>query len=627
MSISTAFILPHHHHHRQYCSIDSFKMFKKASHLNFGTANLSIVHGNQNVNTYYLQHAHQVPGPGEEEWKVKLYREYDRIPAGRIKILETLTENEVWREKYEDDSVNVSWDERWVGLRAKRTAHLACLVQGVKESSPFLSITYTGPDAQNVFKQDCLTYSRNRYGNFVQLRGFNDSDIPMVLFHEELIPVQHIQRRQKSSAALQCYLTLQASIAKKNLPEWCPTEWESYDCDNVWIQPRNGRISFGPQGPEPDYFHVDADSEWQLESCSDVPVLHPATYSADCITEYLIKYCPDHIFLDVLAFSGTPSCMYPKIEDCPRHTRQVWALSTSGRPLARFRSGWTSVIGYTWLTEKNYHPITMEDGRRRFSINSTTRLRQGEFLCGFTYRVDMSWRQQAFAWLSQACSIFSTLNIPKHEWSGYELMYSIDLDLHLEFSDYEVEDDFDSAPTVVDNHQTDDCYLFFHPPPHFPDGFPDIHAWRKDFYYYSLDPDGKSVMTEYQRLSFRLPSIVPSVSVYARSYDTDTYNLISTWQEKKGFDPTTTDFARSLGYPSMEVMYSDMDDQRFDDLTEDTDSPSYTDSMVTGDDGAMNVASPTPYSHLQPGTTSSVFEDVEMMADVTLSTDTDMEVD
>ncbi|KAG7087979.1 hypothetical protein E1B28_012019 [Marasmius oreades] len=468
-------------------------MFKKASHLNFGTANLSIVHGNQNVNTYYLQHAHQVPGPGEEEWKVKLYREYDRIPAGRIKILETLTENEVWREKYEDDSVNLSWDERRDRSRAKRTAHLACLVEGVKESLPFISITYTGPDAQKVFKRDCLRYSRNRYGNFVQLRGFNDSDIPMVLFHEELILVQHIQRHHNKSKALHCYITLQASAALWNSLEGCPTERISYGCSNVWIQPRNGRISFGPQGPTPDFFDVDPYPEWQLESCPDIPVLHPATYNADCITEYLIKYCPDQIILDVFAFPGPLNHMYPKIEDWLRHRCQVWTRS-SGRPFARFRSGWTYETDYCWFAKEHLHPIAMEDGRTRFSVMQ----RKIFSFCWFRYGVDMPWNQQCWAWLSQACSIFSTLNIPKGEWADYQLMYSIDLDLHLEFSDYEVEDDFDLAPTVIDNHQTDDCYLFLHPPPRFPDGSPDIHAWisRKDFYYYSLDPDGKSVMTE-----------------------------------------------------------------------------------------------------------------------------------
>ncbi|KAG7087994.1 hypothetical protein E1B28_012033 [Marasmius oreades] len=603
-----------------YCNVDSFKMFKKASHLNFGTANLSIVHGNQNVNTYYLQHAHQVPGPGEEEWKVKLYQEYDRFPAGRIKILKTFTENPVLRREYEDDPENLSWREGRERSRAKRTAHLACLVQGVKESLPLLSIIYTGPDAQKVFKRDCLRYSRNRYANVVQLRGFNDSDIPMVLFHEELIPVQHIQRHHQFSTALQCYLSFQASIAKKNLPEWCPTQRNSYHWYNVWIQPRNGRVSFGPEGPWPGYFYVDDHSDWQLESCSDNPVLHPATYSADCITEYLIKYCPDHIFLEIFASTGTSSDMDLKIERCPRHTCQVWTRS-SGRPFARFQARWKRKVEYPIFSE-DLDPITMEDGRRRFSINSTTRLRQGEFLCWFEYEMDMPRRQQYLVWLSQACSIFSTLNIPKHEWADYELMHSIDLNLRLGTFDSEVKDSFDLIAPKIDNHQTDYCYLFLHPPPHFLDGSPDIHAWRsrKDFYYYSQDPDGKSVMAEYQLLSFRIPSIVPSVLVSTHSWDADVYDLISVWQERKGSDPTTTDFAR------MEVIYSGVDDWHFEDLSEDMDSTSYTDSVVTGDDGSMDVDSPTPYSHLQPGI-SSVFEDVEMMADVSFSTDTGMEVD
>ncbi|KAG7088005.1 hypothetical protein E1B28_012044 [Marasmius oreades] len=285
-------------------------MFNNSSHLNFGNANFSIVHGNQNI-IHCLQHEHQVAGPGEEEWKVKLYREYDRFPAGRIKILKTVTENGVRRKEYEDNSVNLSSKERWDTSRAGRTSHLACLVQEGKESSPFLSITYTGPDAQKVFKRDCLSYSRNRYENVVQLQGFNDSDIPMVLFHEELIPVHHvIQRHHKFSVALRCYVSLQASIARQNMPEWCQTEWESYNCDNVWIQPRNGRISFGPQGPWPDYFYVEAYPKWQLESCSDIPVLHPATYNADCITEYLVKSYSDHLILDILGLTGTPNYMY-----------------------------------------------------------------------------------------------------------------------------------------------------------------------------------------------------------------------------------------------------------------------------------------------------------------------------
>ncbi|KAG7087968.1 hypothetical protein E1B28_012009 [Marasmius oreades] len=602
-------------------------MFNNASHMNFGTANLSIVHGNQKI-VHCLQHERQVAGPGEEEWKVKLYQEYDRFPAGRIKILKTFTENGVYREEYEEDPSNLNGKERWDKSRAKWTAHLTCLVQGVKESLPFLSITYTGPDAQKVFKRDCLRYSRNRYGNVVQLRGFNDSDIPMVLFHEELIPVQHIQRHHKYST-LQCYLTLQACIARQNVPKWDPTERISYFCKNVWIQPRNGRISFGPAGPEPDFFHVETFPVWQLESCSNIPVLHPATYSADCITEYLIKYCPDQIFLDVLAFSGTPnSTVYPKIEDCPRHRCQVWDRF-SGRPLAKFRSGWTYRVGYSWFAKEDLHPIAMEDGRTRFSINSAAaRLQiQEEFLLAFRYEIDIPWHQRRHGWLSQACSIFNTLNIPKDKWSDYDFIDYIEL-LNLGTLDHDVEDDFD---TIAPNIDESDYYLFVHPPPSLPGGFPDIRAWMsgKNFYYYSSDPNGKSAMTESQCLSCRLPPIVPDVMIDGYCWNSDVYNLILAWQEKKGFDPTTMEFARSLGYPIMEVIYSDVDDRHFEDLSEDTDSlPSHTDRVSTGGE-AMDIDMPTAFPQL-PGIGSPLdrFQptgDDEMVDDSFM--DTAMEVD
>ncbi|KAF9263027.1 hypothetical protein L218DRAFT_866644, partial [Marasmius fiardii PR-910] len=38
------------------------------------------------------------------------------------------------------------------------------------------------------------------------------------------------------------------------------------------------------------------------------------------------------------------------------------------------------------------------------------------------------------------------------------------------------------------------------------------------------------------------------------------YDLIQVWQEAKGFDSTTTDFAHSLGLPTMKVILPDVDD-------------------------------------------------------------------
>ncbi|KAG7088007.1 hypothetical protein E1B28_012046 [Marasmius oreades] len=606
-------------------------MFNNSSHLNFGNANFSIVHGNQTI-IHYLQHEHQheVPGPGEEEWKLKLYREYDRIPAGRIKIIKTFTENKVQRQEYEDHPENLSRTERWDRSRAKRTAHLACLVQGMKESLPFFSIAYTGYDAQKVFKQDCLKYSQIRYANVIQLQGFNDSsDIPMVHFHEELIPVHHIQRHHKSSTALLCYFSLQASIAKQNMPEWCQTVWNPYLCHNVWIQPNNGRISFGPEGPRPDYFHIDPDPEWKLECCPDIPVLQTSMYNADCITEYLVKYSSAQFLLDILAFNtGMSTHMYPKTEKYPHHTSQVWAHS-SGQPLARFQSQWTYEAKYSRFTKEHLHPTVMEDGRICFTINATAQLHmQGKVFSWFRYKVDMPWHRHD--WLSQACSVFSMLNIPKDEWSDYVFVDWIDLDINFGTCNYQAEDKFPN--TIIGDHIGTNCYyLILHPPPCFPDGFPNIQAWRsgKGLYYYSLDPDGKSVMTESQCLSLQLPFIVPNVVVDAYTWNAGVYDLISAWQEKKGFDPTTINFAHSLGYPIMEVIYSNVNDGHFKDLSEDTDR------IDTACVEAMDIDPSNPCSHLPNiGSAFSWFtpvasmnEDVNMMADNTLFVDMDMAVD
>ncbi|KAG7086772.1 hypothetical protein E1B28_002702 [Marasmius oreades] len=164
-----------------------------------------------------------------------MYREYACVPAGNIKIIKTFAVEQPLG--------------RYHAPRANRVAHLACLVEGMKESSPFLCVTYTGSDPQKFFKQDCLAFSRIRNAHVMQLRGFNDSDIPMVLFHEELVPVHHVlQRHRESSIALRCYFALQAIIAVESIHKCYHTEMDRYYCDNVWIQPREWKDLVPPSG-------------------------------------------------------------------------------------------------------------------------------------------------------------------------------------------------------------------------------------------------------------------------------------------------------------------------------------------------------------------------------------------
>ncbi|KAG7088009.1 hypothetical protein E1B28_012047 [Marasmius oreades] len=399
-------------------------------------------------------------------------------------------------------------------------------------------------------------YQMIRNAHVMQLRGFNDSDIPMVLFHEELIPVHHIlQRHRELSIALRCYFALQASIAKKRIDEWHQTE-DDYYCVNVWVQPRNGRISFGPQVFRTEYFSVYGGC--QLGNCTDMPALPTDMYNTNCLLKHLLNYSSDNFFLSGLASTSITYLLYQEKVYIPQND-QVW-LCSSGRPIANFQPGscWTHFVVQSILVENHYELITLEDGRTRLSIKSIASQLLRERIVSFIYEMDgaLSHHLRRTTWLSQSCSIFSTMNIPRHEWSDCTLLGQIWLELIINDTEFDcVAPDMTRIPHDFETQH----YLFVLPPPQKIDNSPDVITWMlgKDLYYWSSDPDGKTVMPESRRISLGLPSFIPEAYGLNRSWSSETYDLIRAWQEAKTFDPSTTDFARSLDYPIMEPIISD----------------------------------------------------------------------
>ncbi|KAG7087999.1 hypothetical protein E1B28_012038 [Marasmius oreades] len=577
-------------------------MFNHSYSNQFGRATLNNIQGNQHIN-YYLQHQHQsVPAHvGGEEWKTRMYREYSYVPAGNIKIIKTVAVQGVLLREYENDPDCLKSHQRYDASRANREAHLACLVEGRKESSPFLCVAYTGSDAQKVFKRDYLAFSRIRNAHVMQLRGFNDSDIPMVLFHEELIPVHHIfQRHRELSIALQCYIALQASIARESILEWHQTEVDHYYCDNVWIQPRNGRISFGPRVPLTEYFSVYGG--WELGNCTDMPALPTYMYNANCLLKHLLNYSSDNFLLSGLDSTLISHLLYREKVYIPQNN-QVW-LRSSGRPITNFqpRSCWTHRVWQFPFVEDHFELITLEDGRTRLSIKSITPQLLHECIVSFVYGMDegLPHCRRHGNWLSQSCSIFSTMNIPRHEWSDCTLLGQIWLDLIIDDTELDC-----IASDMIPHDLETQYYLFVLPPPQNINNSPDVITWMlgKDLYYWSSDPNGQTVMPESQRVSLGLPSPIPEAWGTYETWSAETYDLMRAWQEAKGFDPSTTDFARSLGHTILEPLFSDPMDgdvERFRALSEDTDGPSYTTLKAhNGDEGAMDVDLPTSLSSLR----------------------------
>ncbi|KAF9257154.1 hypothetical protein L218DRAFT_134024 [Marasmius fiardii PR-910] len=198
------------------------------------------------------------------------------------------------------------------------------------------------------------------------------------------------------------------------------------------------------------------------------------------------------------------------------------------------------------------------------------------------------------SWLSQSYHIFNMLDIPKEEWPGCGYHYAVELYLEQpSFPGCNRDGDFDSLAA----DQTP-CYLFLFPPPQIHDGSPDVDAWTsgRNLYYYSFDPDGQSALSDSQRVSLGLPSFITDAVQSASGWSSDVYELIRAWQEVKGFNPNTTDFARSLGLPIMEVMSLNEDWERFEVLS--GNSGSRVSVVDEARDGAMDVDLPMCSPHL-----------------------------
>ncbi|KAF9255433.1 hypothetical protein L218DRAFT_351106 [Marasmius fiardii PR-910] len=194
-------------------------------------------------------------------------------------------------------------------------------------------------------------------------RGFNDSDIPMFIFQEELIPVDHVlERHIHSLRALQCYLSLQASTALKTTRQWHREEQPPYSCNNVWIQPRKGMIVIGPPGPRPiKYFDVEEDLGSGTQNPS-LPPLPIGLYTTNALLPYLDEHASSNSILSIL--SALAKHNPEPIEDLPVHC-QILAFPNRD-PLVKCQSCWTYEAHHLGPS-RNYlgQPTVMEDGRSR----------------------------------------------------------------------------------------------------------------------------------------------------------------------------------------------------------------------------------------------------------------------
>ncbi|KAK1219691.1 hypothetical protein PQX77_017586 [Marasmius sp. AFHP31] len=151
---------------------------------------------------------------------------------------------------------------------------------------------------------------------------------------------------------------------------------------------------------------------------------------------------------------------------------------------------------------------------------------------------------------------------------------------------------FDCSQCVDTQINAPECYLFVLPPPQLPDTSPDLAAWRRTpaerLCYWSLDPTGDSKMPEAQRIALDLPSFHQRIFPLKHAHwKAEVYDLARQWQEVQGFDPTTTDFTRSMGFPILEIF--PQDENRFENCAEDDEVSMLVDSKNESELERMDV--------------------------------------
>ncbi|KAL0566911.1 hypothetical protein V5O48_015086 [Marasmius crinis-equi] len=450
---------------------------------------------------------------------------YDRIPLGRIKLIKTFN----------------------APGQMQRTAHIACLAEGSKESPPLLAISYAGSNPMELFRRDYLMLAKSRHAMFTQFRGYNDSDLPMIIFQDELLPVQHVlQLNSDHTSALLCYLSFQAGAITSRIQGTSLSSLTTYSCDNVWIRPQTGVVCFGLEGPPPET-RFDVLSFCAELRLREIPALSPDEYDSRHIIPFLAEQCSSQFVLSVLARSYVTGVIRPDEGVGPvLHDLHDVLSRTSGQSIARFPAD-----ECRWRT--SYHYVPSDGGRvdQTEMANGTIR--------GYPYS------HRYMSWLAQAPHIFDVLGIQRDTREDFVLSYGA---VHL-----------NPSPVFPSGRQDVGLplpyYLFIRPPPFHPDGCPDTVTWTRssgeELCFWSFDSTGQSPLSDGAK--FGLPFFVPSAGdfEYIR-WKADVYDLIRQWQELKGFDSSTVDFARSLGASIYEVLPGGREEGRFEEVAGDFDS-------------------------------------------------------
>ncbi|KAK7022952.1 hypothetical protein VNI00_016842 [Paramarasmius palmivorus] len=566
-----------------------------------GRATLNSVRGNQinHTKTIIISRA----------TKRDEYDEFEYVKRGDIVTVKDIHSEELKEWEWESRG-----DGHWVaGRTLRKTKRRICAIElhsdrPSSQTQKFTAFIYEDDDAHSFWEDDFREFSRNRTMDSLQLFGLNSSKIPMLIFHHELIPLEHFY---KSSFWGDIYL---AYLSKNK------------DCSPVclWMDSA-GTLYGGPVGPMTfpgrnympvhEKIHVPSSRE-MLESDTSFRFL--SKLKSKALNEYILEWARwqweaihlNDLLPDVAGDLSSEDCHrfewkteYPYLEYVWQDTDRQFPTDLIGS--LRFDTVYSPTKGAVarspeisgqWMLWNMYpggsgigiggNDVLLINGLTRFKLEAGTDIFSHFFSLTWckleANTLDLEFRFESIEferdWISQVPRFSDTLKMSETEERFCTLLpftYAIDINPSvvtikppspgLRMS--QISRQYDGLAAffrLCDAKELPLIYLFLYPPPmciselkHWLDGDVPTHFW-------SLDETGQSQMSDDELEEWGIPRFKPCLSptypdgalriVCLHSLPPHICKALRDWQIVQGYDPSTADYARYMGYPEYEIV-------------------------------------------------------------------------
>ncbi|ESK86053.1 hypothetical protein Moror_9389 [Moniliophthora roreri MCA 2997] len=515
-------------------------------------------------NTFNHIHGHQVNGPvtaGIVNFNNQVmverteYDEFEYVKRGHIVSM---------KEIYSELS---QWDWKWQngGLTAQHKARKTIYTVELypDRQSKYTAVLYEGKDAHKAWKKDFKQFSCTRKPGIAQLFGINQSAIPMLIFHHELIPCAHFFKRT-------IWMNMYIHHLRANMK--CGQS-------QLWMNTANGALFIGPNGPSAPSPLSGADKP--IDVPTGVEMLKDDTSfrffskfgsSLDGSVLFCAQQTYEIIHLENL-FPETAEDCQSKDSDHPDrgsatypYLRGLWknpphhlpmdvigglrfdtVYSPSMKAIARWLQGAGSLWWWWGYNRKGLVDETELDVGTRFKLDLT---RGQEVRLEANY---YGWKLRE-AWLSQSPRVFDAVDVTEqHE--NFFIVNSPHLKIQSTQRPTASSTSRNCKHSMKETPLTPTpIYLFLRP---LPMSVSELVSWMEGQpYFWSLDETGQSPMSEEECARWGIPVLTLSTQgyVWLLSWPVHIYTAIRDWQNARGFDPATSAWAQSKHYPEFEIL-------------------------------------------------------------------------